>query len=210
MKKVLMGILSLIIVLGLVGCSSTPADGINTAEPAENPIEVTEDIVVTYNEFIKKCDEARVLPGLDYSKVLRLIENEDGFSFRRDGDEREEKTIFGNTDKDKNLTNVTIVCNGVEVSWIQDKEAIKNFYERFMNTDFTSMHGPTLSAMSDTYAAIDMVEMVYELISNKVGTLDAAIEILTSDSPVQVGKWSVSAVLDKDNYTVTIEAIYNK
>ena len=41
MKKVLMGILSLIMILGLVGCSSTPADGINTAEPTktEKPVE---------------------------------------------------------------------------------------------------------------------------------------------------------------------------
>ena len=74
MKRLYVGVLTLIMILGLVGCSSTPADGINTAEPAENPIEVTEDIIVTenpievtediivtYNEFIKKCDEARVL-----------------------------------------------------------------------------------------------------------------------------------------------------
>ena len=35
------------------------------------------------------------------------------------------------------------------------------------------------------------------------------IRILTSDNPVQVGKWSVSTVADKDNNTVTIEAKYN-
>ena len=41
MKRILIGILALIMVLGLVGCSSTPADGTNTSEPTktEKPVE---------------------------------------------------------------------------------------------------------------------------------------------------------------------------
>lgn len=35
MKKVFIGIIAIIMVLGLVGCSSTPAEETNTAEPTE-------------------------------------------------------------------------------------------------------------------------------------------------------------------------------
>lgn len=219
MKRIVVILLVLICIFSIVGCSSTPAQETSTSEPpettemipepTEKPIEVTENIVVTFDDFIKKCDEEKVYIGLDYNKVLRLIENEDGFSFRRDGDDREEKTIFGNTDKDKNLTSVTIVCKGVQVDWIRDKEAIEDFYERYMKADFMSMPATQLLAYNRTHDAIDMVEMVYALISNKTGTWDVAAEILTCDNPVQFGKWSVSTVADKDNYTVTIEAKYN-
>ena len=37
MKKVLIGILALVMVLGLAGCSSTPTEATNTAEPTEKP-----------------------------------------------------------------------------------------------------------------------------------------------------------------------------
>ena len=40
MKKVLIGIIAIIMVLGLVGCSSTPAEETNTSEPTETaPVE---------------------------------------------------------------------------------------------------------------------------------------------------------------------------
>ena len=35
MKKVFIGIIAIIMVLGLVGCSSTPVEETNTAEPTE-------------------------------------------------------------------------------------------------------------------------------------------------------------------------------
>lgn len=56
MKKVLMGILSLIMILGLVGCSSTPADGINTTEPTktEKPVETESQTVGETPETIKE------------------------------------------------------------------------------------------------------------------------------------------------------------
>lgn len=139
-----------------------------------------------------------------------LMEAENGFSFKCDDGRIENISIFGNTDKDENLTNIKIVCDDVTVNWIQDKEAIENFNERFMKADFMSMDSVQLSAFSGTHDAIKMVEMVYKLISKDTNTFDAAIILLTSDNPVQVGKWSVSTVADENNSTVTIEAKYNK
>ena len=84
MKQVLAVLLALVLVLGLVGCSGTPAKETNTAEPTETtemipeptettemipeptekPFEVADDIVVTFDDFIKKCDEEKVYIGL--------------------------------------------------------------------------------------------------------------------------------------------------
>ena len=220
MKKVLIGILALIMVLGVVGCSSTPTEETNTTEPTETTeiipeptektIEVADDIVVTFDDFKKILTEKKVSYSLDFEKVFMLMEAENGFSFKCDDGRIENISIFGNTDKDENLTNIKIVCDDVTVNWIQDKEAIENFNERFMKADFMSMDSVQLSAFSGTHDAIKMVEMVYELISKDTNTFDAAIILLTSDNPVQVGKWSVSTVADENNSTVTIEAKYNK
>ena len=220
MKKVLIGILALIMVLGVVGCSSTPTEETNTTEPTETTeiipeptektIEVADDIVVTFDDFKKILTEKKVSYSLDFEKVFMLMEAENGFSFKCDDGRIENISIFGNMDKDENLTNIKIVCDDVTVNWIQDKEAIENFNERFMKADFKSMDSVQLSAFSGTHDAIKMVEMVYELISKDTNTFDAAIILLTSDNPVQVGKWSVSTVADENNSTVTIEAKYNK
>lgn len=220
MKKVFIGIIAIIMVLGLVGCSSTPAEETNTSEPTETAeiipeptektIEVADDIVVTFDDFKKILTEKKVSYSLDFEKVFMLMEAENGFSFKCDDGRIENISIFGNMDKDENLTNIKIVCDDVTVNWIQDKEAIENFNERFMKADFMSMDSVQLSAFSGTHDAIKMVEMVYELISKDTNTFDAAIILLTSDNPVQVGKWSVSTVADENNSTVTIEAKYNK
>lgn len=220
MKKVFIGIIAIIMVLGLVGCSSTPTEETNTTEPTETTeiipeptektIEVADDIVVTFDDFKKILTEKKVSYSLDFEKVFMLMEAENGFSFKCDDGRIENISIFGNTDKDENLTNIKIVCDDVTVNWIQDKEAIENFNERFMKADFMSMDSVQLSAFSGTHDAIKMVEMVYELISKDTNTFDAAIILLTSDNPVQVGKWSVSTVADENNSTVTIEAKYNK
>lgn len=211
MKKVLIGILALVMVLGFVGCSLTPTEETNTAEPTENPIEVADDIVVTFDDFIKILNEEKISYSLDFNKiVLNFMEIEDGFSFKCDDGTIENISIFGNTDKDENLTSIKIVCEGVIVDWIEDKEAIKDFNERYMKADAKNMSLAQLKAYNRTHDAIKMVKMVYALISNKAGTLDAVIEILTSDNPVSVGKWSIFTILDENNSTVTIEANYNE
>lgn len=228
MKKVLLVVLALIMVLGIVGCSGTPAKETNTAEPTETTemipeptektIEVANDIV-TFDDFKKTLIKGFDFRSLDYDRFLRLIEVEDGFSFKYDDDNRMKKSstygttsVYGTIDKDKNLTSLKIVCTHVQVDWIQDKEAIEEFSERYKKADFKSMDSVQLSAFSGTSDALDAVGMVYKLISkvDYVPMDDAVvIRILTSDNPVQVGKWSVSTVADKDNNTVTIEAKYN-
>lgn len=52
MKKVLIGIIAIIMVLGLVGCSSTPAEETNTSEPTETaPVETESQTPQDKTEF---------------------------------------------------------------------------------------------------------------------------------------------------------------
>lgn len=67
MKRVLMRILSLIIVLGLVGCSSTPADGTNTTEPTKK-VEERQELKVG-DVAINSVAEF-TLEKLDFGKAL--------------------------------------------------------------------------------------------------------------------------------------------
>lgn len=226
MKKIIVLILALIMVLGLVGCSSVPTEEATSTpqpteeatqipepmpEPTEKTIEVEDDIVVTFDDFKKILNDKKVSYSLDFDKVFMLMEAEDGFSFKCDDGRIEKISIFGNTDKNENLTSIKIVCGGVIVDWIEGKKEIEDFHERYMKADFMSMDSVQLSAFSGTYDAIRMLGIVYELITSQyTDGFDAAIVLLTTDNPVQIGKWSVSTVADKDNYTVTIEAKYNK
>ena len=208
MKKIFAWVTVIMLTFGLVACSSSPS------EPSINLPEVTEDVIVTYDEFINKCEEEHVYSGLDYNKIFGLIKVEDEFWFQHNPSEKDtvnkDKTISGTTDEDKNLISLTIICEGVQVDWIQGKDAIEDFYERHREMDPFNMHGEELSAYNNTFDALKMVDFTYELISNQTNYNEAEIVILTSGQPVQVGKWSVSADVDPNASSVTIKAIYEQ
>ncbi len=180
MKKVLVCITALLMVIGLLGCGGKQSN-------------ITlDDLVRRYKDQV---DDEVTINDFTFTEV------EHGFAF-------EFENISGNTDKEKYLTKIQIVCQGVETNWVKDADSIQDFLSRFLNLDYNSMSFNQLSVYFDTLAAIDTAQAVYETVSGAAESLDEAIAILTASTALQVEDWIITSDIDQSTGTVTITAIY--
>lgn len=118
MKKVLIGILALIMVLGLVGCGS---GGSNVT---------TEKFIQAYNSQMSETDQI---------DEFDIKETEDGFSF-------EKNNVSGTMDKNKNINYIKFVNENVECMYFSSEVDVWGLTKKFVEGDASNIYISDLNA----------------------------------------------------------------
>lgn len=185
MKKVFVGILALIMVLGLVGCSNSS------------------------NISVEGLHDALIKHSIELDN-FKISENDNVFLFET---ANEDVKITGTTDKNKNIIEVKFENFGTDSSFFKNKGTLESWY--LQEKDMGSMTMGSLKRHIVAYNCIDELEAFYSLcMKSDEGANLFAINTLLNKESSEIENWSISVSIIEGEYaledTILIEATYKK
>ncbi len=184
MKKVFVGILALIMVLGLVGCSNSSNISVEGLHDAliKHPIELDN---------------------------FKISENDNVFLFET---ANEDVKITGTTDKNKNIIEVKFENFGTDSSFFKNKGTLESWYLQEVTGSLTM--GEIKRRIVAYYCIDEWEAFYSLCMKSDEGANLFAINTLLNKESSEIENWSISVSIIEGEYaledTIVIEATYKK
>ena len=135
-------------------------------------------------------------------------ETENGYSFQYDQEGVSwvscEKHYFGETDKNHNITKVTLQSGGIDTTKLSSFSAVDKLLKKTVD-ELSWIDFEALSCASDLEVLLTLVDPLFDGLAKHPDTLYNNF----SGSPISINGWTINSRIDSLYNTVTITATYN-